>query len=1196
MNPTREDDLYRQALLGLSLATPAQIEEALGLQSKIQEIGIREPLGELLLKKGYLTQAGHEQVLRQIGKQSISIPGFTILAKIGQGGMGTVYKALQASCQRTVAIKVIAAAATKDPSSAARFVREAKAVGSLHHPNLVAAIDVGQSEGSCYLVMEFVAGKSCRELVRTKGPFPLARVLDIALQMVEALSYIHEQRLVHRDVKPENMLLTEEGQVKLCDFGLAKSIGDVDAGLTQEGFTVGTPLFMSPEQVRGDRDIDIRSDLYSLGASLFYLLTGKAPYEGKSAAETMSMHLKQPVPDARQLNPQVSEDMSSLIHKLLSKERKDRYPSPRELKDDLERIQNGSAPRHARQHAFGLQISSKAKIPQRATIRRNRSRWPLVAAVAGGLAALLVFFMGSVVLGGPKEARPASGAPEPGRPPRPAAIVVPEAVPEPGKAEYMEALEIAKLRPDDLAGRARALERAIRKGKDGPCADSARRDLGEVNARLRKELGSVEERAKGLLAKEQFKEALDLWSAVQHLHDLSTWSEAVAVKIEEIDRIVVERFAGLREQAIQARDRQDLEALARLRSRTTSWGLPTYLSEFEGLLAPADPETPPAPAPAPKAPPEGDVSWPAAVTLALRRDYPLAVRTLASSRPPSSGSAQDAANDRENFLLAGPVASEALTVISSLAKGQPVALGYADAHGRPARIQGRILASGSGRIELLRDESPVTIPLGEIQAGTLAEFFVSRPKDPGASRKAAALFCLIEGDPETARRLQGDPPPEIDPKYWDWAHRAAEALAREEPLEAPARRLFYEAERLHFEPGAALEAAAKYRELLEKHGTTLFVRRNQSAILARTELRKDFVFSASELASRGGFRLVRSPGKTDALVCQKDQDPGEMKETYVQAEFSALADREYRCWVYAGGCCQEVFGFAVQGDEITVPKAKSPKETLEAAPGSSTWAPAKSVPPFLRRKHVEHGGQKQADKWAWIPVPLPRYGSAGTKTLRILTDQKGFSIGMIVVSAQRGAPPREADLKDLERLRAEEPGYASWKTDGGGPAGEIRRELWEGIGGIWVRDLTGSASFPDRPTRVETLKAFEIPPEGTPNTGSRIRGYIHAPATGAYVFWIAADDTGELWLSSDDRPENRILIASAPEWTGYHEWEKQAAQKSRPVTLRAGHRYYIEALEKQGGGGMHLAVGWQLPDGTQERPIPARYLSPYGKR
>ncbi|MBV8881484.1 MAG: serine/threonine protein kinase, partial [Planctomycetaceae bacterium] len=322
MGQSHSDQSFGQAAIGLGYVTAAQVEECLRIQAAMRQMGLEEPLGDLLTKKGYLSPQYHTNVLKKLGVQTSPIPGYTILGKIGQGGMGVVYKATQTSVNRAVAIKILGGNATKDKTYVARFLQEAQAAANLNHKNLIAAIDVGVSNGIYYFVMEFVTGKSCREMMNAqKTPLAENVVLHIASQMAEVLDHIHQHQMVHRDIKPENILVTNDGVVKLCDLGLAKSTTAMEQSLTQEGLAVGTPYFMSPEQIRGDKDVDIRADLYSLGATLYFLLTGKHPYEGKSAAETMSMHLKEAVPDPRKANPQIREDLAWAIQKLMAKER-----------------------------------------------------------------------------------------------------------------------------------------------------------------------------------------------------------------------------------------------------------------------------------------------------------------------------------------------------------------------------------------------------------------------------------------------------------------------------------------------------------------------------------------------------------------------------------------------------------------------------------------------------------------------------------------------------------------------------------------------------------------------------------------------------------------------------------------------------------------------------------------------------------
>ncbi len=164
--------------------------------------------------------------------------------------------------------------------------------------------------------------------------------------------------------------------------------------------------------------------------------------------------------------------------------------------------------------------------------------------------------------------------------------------------------------------------------------------------------------------------------------------------------------------------------------------------------------------------------------------------------------------------------------------------------------------------------------------------------------------------------------------------------------------------------------------------------------------------------------------------------------------------------------------------------------------------------------------------------------------------------------------------------------------DAAGGSGKILYEIYSGIEGTAISDLTGAASFPSKPTATQELASFEAPVNRDDNFGARIRGFIHAPQTGNYVFWLASDDNGELLLSTDEDPKNAVKIATVPEWTGSNEWDKYPEQKSKAVKLEAGKKYYVEARMKEGGGDDNLSVGWAIPGGRLERPIPGKWLSP----
>jgi len=439
MLPAPDAQNYGRAAVDLGYLTEAQVQECVLVQGKMREMGIDEPLGVILVKKGLLDSQQNKNVLMRLGIPTNPFPGYTLLAKIGQGGMGTVYKALQTSVNRPVALKVLAPAFTRDKTYVDRFLQEARAAAKLSHKNLITAIDAGEAGGHFYFVMEYVTGKSCRDLVQSEGAFDEKKALSVAIQMAEVLDHIHRHAMVHRDIKPENILLTPDGGVKLCDFGLARSTAAVEETETKERVVIGTPRFMSPEQIRGERDLDIRSDLYSLGATLFFLATARPPFAGNSALETMTQHLNQPVPDPRRAAPRLSENLSLVIQKLMAKERDERYQRPADLLEDLRALEARSAPRHARGKGTRVLTSQKPHSTRRLTAPRPFAvRWLVAAAgaaVVGGAALIL-----------------SSGGGDPPPAPAPVARPAPARVPAPaGNPEAKRLLEQAK----DLETRAR---------------------------------------------------------------------------------------------------------------------------------------------------------------------------------------------------------------------------------------------------------------------------------------------------------------------------------------------------------------------------------------------------------------------------------------------------------------------------------------------------------------------------------------------------------------------------------------------------------------------------------------------------------------------------------------------------------------------------------------------------------------------
>ncbi len=256
-----------------------------------------------------------------------TIGGFYIERKLGAGAMGEVYLATQLTIEREVALKVLPPALVQDPGSLERFLREVRLAGSLEHPNIVAVHAAGEDQGVYYLAMSFVRGVSLQDHLDKDGPLPEKRALEITRKIADALAYAwNRHRLVHRDVKPANIMIDEDGEPKLLDLGLAKRTA-VDIGMTAAGLVVGTPSFMSPEQADPAREVDFRSDMYSLGATLYTLVTGKRPFPGKTAQEVLRKVIRGLRVEPKTVNSAVSDSCNELIVKMMARKPSQRFTS-----------------------------------------------------------------------------------------------------------------------------------------------------------------------------------------------------------------------------------------------------------------------------------------------------------------------------------------------------------------------------------------------------------------------------------------------------------------------------------------------------------------------------------------------------------------------------------------------------------------------------------------------------------------------------------------------------------------------------------------------------------------------------------------------------------------------------------------------------------------------------------------------------
>jgi serine/threonine-protein kinase len=298
-----------------------------------------------LVEKGLLTKFQAELLL--VGRTNGFFLGqYRILDQLGQGGMGRVFKAVHQTMNRVVALKVLAPVLVKTAKAEKLFQREVRAAARLTHPNIVTAYDANQIGGRHYLVMEFVDGPNLDQLVRQQGPLPVSMACEIVRQAANGLQYAHEMGMVHRDIKPANLLLQRSGQqapagsfvLKILDFGLARlhDAGDPSPSgsgsvVSKQNTVMGTPDFLSPEQGRNLPHVDIRSDLYSLGCTFYYLLAGKVPFPGGATLEKLIRHSSAEPTPLEELRPEVPAAVAGVVRRLMAKDQNDRFQTPAEL-------------------------------------------------------------------------------------------------------------------------------------------------------------------------------------------------------------------------------------------------------------------------------------------------------------------------------------------------------------------------------------------------------------------------------------------------------------------------------------------------------------------------------------------------------------------------------------------------------------------------------------------------------------------------------------------------------------------------------------------------------------------------------------------------------------------------------------------------------------------------------------------------
>jgi len=501
-----------------------------------------------------------------------------VLEKVGQGGMGTVFRARQKSLDRIVALKILPPSVAKDATFIDRFQREARASAKLSHPHVVNGIDVGQdaATGLWYFVMEFVDGPSLKDVQKKRGILPEEEALKITRQIASALDCLAAHGMVHRDIKPDNIMLTERGDAKLADLGLAKDLKE-DSSLTQSGRAVGTPYYMSPEQVRGETTgIDIRTDIYALGGTLFHLITGRPPFQGETSAVIMAKHLTDTPPLANKVNGSVTEGCARMIVRMMQKKKEDRVQSPRELMDIIDKVMAGeyAMTTGARSAIRGTGPRQPVK-PRTAQHEKVPAKFPLMPIAAVGALALMgaaAYFM----MGDKKpvaSAQPDNGK-TPGRtevaPKKPevaehknpsstATVAKPSASPSAQKGPATALLDAARKYEEQNPT---AIDEILRHYKEAAKRAANTPEAAGVTAAVEKAIAAVEAR-RNTAADEVWKDIETQVQAASNGGDIDSALEVVAKLPEAYAGVLTDRAEAL---ATRLRDGADTKIGAALKA------------------------------------------------------------------------------------------------------------------------------------------------------------------------------------------------------------------------------------------------------------------------------------------------------------------------------------------------------------------------------------------------------------------------------------------------------------------------------------------------------------------------------------------------------------------------------------------------------------------------------------------------------
>jgi serine/threonine-protein kinase len=748
--------MFGEIAVEQGVLTQAQVDECVAIQKQLRAQGVGKTLGAIAHDRQYLTLVQINKIMEQVEetRRRHSIEGYEIVSKLGKGGMGAVYLARQLSLGKLVAVKVLPPKLASNADYLKRFRREAIATAKLNHPNIVAAYDVGESNGYNYFVMEYVEGETVKDLLERSGIVEEARALELVTQVADALEHAWHQEIVHRDIKPANIMINKQGQAKLCDLGLAIDRKE-DSSITRSGVIMGTPYYLSPEQARSD-ELDIRSDIYSLGATLFHMVTGSVPYEGDTAAVILTKHLTEPTPDPLARNPLVSKGACYIITKAMAKEREARYQTPQEMLDDLRELRERSFLRGKHYAPASARAAASSARPPRVRLSRLAVLMLALAPLALlGFAILLDPALPARVLDRAREvwhARDALFANLPRRDEKSeTALAAAREAELEAEQRFEEAEAYATATPEDAEGARDRFASVLLDYGTTAVALKARARIASINNRIDRDAKSVffkvaadarEKRERG-----EFGAALEVLAAYPSRYAKTTWGLQAARERDLVLEAARARWEEIAGKALAREAAGDLAGARREIEPGLALGVPELEARAASEIARLDARAGEAGARLERAA-EADRE------ALLARLFAELAADVRDGRPDLAASAAAAAGEAAEFE---PVRREALLLRADLAAIADAARALGERLERAAGTEQRLRVGGverAGAIDGVR-ERKLLMRVGAVATVGYALADVDAAEWLAAPR-LRGLWSLLRGDEAAARLALGE--------------------------------------------------------------------------------------------------------------------------------------------------------------------------------------------------------------------------------------------------------------------------------------------------------------------------------------------------------------------------------------------------------------------------------------------------------